>query len=401
LEKAAETMEPQTAENLQVRTNGQVQPTNLTIAPLDLNRAAPRFLAVFQEAGGPQEVEPAPRGEGGEEESGDRQRIRQLQKELQSTRESHQTTIEELESSNEELKSTNEELQSTNEELQSTNEELESSKEELQSMNEELTTVNSELRSKVEELAQSQDDMNNLLNSIQVATLFLDDDLNIRRFTQRAAEIINLRGSDVDRPVDDITTRLEEDHLAGDAARVLENLESRERETRSEGGGWYRVRTMPYRTTENKIDGVVITFIDITELKQAREQARAQREFAESIVDTVREPLLVLDQDLQVVSANRSFYVFFQTAPQETEGKMVYQLGDNQWDIPELRRLLEEIIPQKTSFEEYAVEHEFPRIGHRRMLLNARLLEDRPEKGQGRILLAMEEDRGSAGGEDS
>ena len=276
--------------------------------------------------------------------------------------------------------------------LQSTNEELESSKEELQSMNEELTTVNVELRSKVDELAQAQGDMNNLLNSTQIATLFLDSGLNIRRFTKEAAKLINLRGSDVGRPLQDLTTRLEYDGLAADAQKVIDTLETIEREVKDKDGAWFRIRQMPYRTLENSIDGVVITFTNISELKAALERATAQQRYAENIVDTVREPLLVLTGDLRVLSANRSFFNFFQCASQDIEGEKIYEMDKKQWKLPELRKLLEEIIPERTSFERFVVEHDFPRIGKKRMLLNARLMNDYPE-GRVRILLAMEEDR--------
>ena len=388
VKRAAANMETQCAEGLLVRTNGQRQAINLTVTPLDTRRNPPQFLVVFQDVDRPQKAESPT-------EPGDaqyRQRMKLLERELQNTRESHQVTIEKLESSNEEFKSINEELQSTNEELQSTNEELESSKEELQSMNEELTTVNVELRSKVDELAQAQGDMNNLLNSTQIATLFLDSGLNIRRFTKEAAKLINLRGSDVGRPLQDLTTRLEYDGLAADAQKVIDTLETIEREVKDKDGAWFRIRQMPYRTLENSIDGVVITFTNISELKAALERATAQQRYAENIVDTVREPLLVLTGDLRVLSANRSFFNFFQCASQDIEGEKIYEMDKKQWKLPELRKLLEEIIPERTSFERFVVEHDFPRIGKKRMLLNARLMNDYPE-GRVRILLAMEEDR--------
>ncbi|MCB2180518.1 MAG: PAS domain-containing protein [Desulfobulbaceae bacterium] len=196
--------------------------------------------------------------------------VENLEQELQYTRENLQTTIEELETANEELKSTNEELQSTNEELQSTNEELETSKEELQSLNEEAATVNAELQSRIDELSITNDDMKNLLDSTQIATIFLDIDLCVRRFTPKAVDIIPLSGIDAGRPINHFATALIDTDLAEDAHEILQNLGMKEKEVRSKEGAVYRMRIRPYRTVNNVIDGVVITFEDITVLKEAQ-----------------------------------------------------------------------------------------------------------------------------------
>lgn len=317
-------------------------------------------------------------------------RISALEQELQSTKEYLRTTIEELETSNEELKSTNEELQSTNEELQSTNEEMETSKEELQSTNEELETVNAELQSKVEELSRANNDLSNLLSSTDIGTIFLDTDLNISRYTPAMTRIFNLIQSDIGRPVGDITSKLAYKDLAKDAKKVLDTLVVKEEETRSVEGAWFSMRIMPYRTVDNVIDGVVITFVDITAARKAQDEIRKAKEFSESIVDTVREPLLVLDSQMRVVSANSSFYRKFQVGPEETENRIIYELGGKQWDIPSLRRLLEEVLPGKRIFQDYIVEHKFPSIGKRKMALNARKLHTE-KKEEEMILLAIED----------
>jgi two-component system CheB/CheR fusion protein len=202
------------------------------------------------------------------------ERVAELERELQYTKESHQSMVEELETANEELKSTNEELQSTNEEMQSTNEEMETSKEEMQSLNEELATVNAELQAKVEELSRANDDMKNLLNGTDIATIFLDNDLNIKRFTDRARKVIKLIPSDVGRPLADLVSKLRYPRLIDDALEVVHNLVFREIEVEAFDGCWYLVRLVPYRTTENVIDGLVMTFTEVTKVKGLQEQQR-------------------------------------------------------------------------------------------------------------------------------
>jgi two-component system CheB/CheR fusion protein len=191
-------------------------------------------------------------------------RLTELERELLQVQGEARATHEEMQTSQEELRSTNEELQSTNEELQSTNEELTTSKEEMQSMNEELQTVNAELQSKVDELSRVSSDMKNLLNSTDIATLFLDDNLNVRRFTPQAAKIIKLIPADVGRPITDLASELKYPELSEDAREILRTLSSAEKPVAARDGRWFMVRIMPYRTLDNRIDGVVITFADIT-----------------------------------------------------------------------------------------------------------------------------------------
>ena len=261
-------------------------------------------------------------------------------------KESHQATVEEQQASNEELKSTNEEMQSTNEELQSTNEELETSKEELQSVNEELITVNSELQAKIEQLAGMQNDMKNLLDNTHIGTVFLDEHMIIRRFTREATHIYRLVASDVGRPLNDIKSNLEGEELLTKAQSVLETLVPIEQEVHTHNGAWYLLRIQPYRTLDNIIEGVVLTFTDISKRIEAETAVQLARELAERVVDTIDAPLLVLDGDLQVVSANRAFYQYFQVTVAETVGRKIYDLGNSQWNIPALRELLEIILPR-------------------------------------------------------
>ena len=317
-------------------------------------------------------------------------RVPELERELQYTKETLQGTVEELETTNEELKSTNEELQSTNEELQSANEELETSKEEMQSLNEELQTVNAQLQGKLDDVAQANDDMANLLNSTAIATLFLDRNLHIKRFTTEATKLVKLIPSDVGRPIGDLASNLQYDQLQADAAEVLSNLGFKEKEVQTKDGEWRQVRIHPYRTTKNVIEGLVVTFVDINRVKLAEQAAQQMRVFAESIVATIRKPLLVLDEKLCVVSANPAFHHAFKTSAREVEHRLIYKLGDGQWDIPALRKLLEEILPRNRVFEGFQVQHDFPRLGHRKMLLNARRLKQAPGVPE-MILLAFED----------
>ena len=201
-----------------------------------------------------------------------------LQNELQRTREQLQSTYEEMQSSQEELRSTNEELQSTNEELQSSNEELVTSKEEMQSLNEELQTVNAQLQTKLDDLSRASNDLNNLLNSMEIATVFLDNALNIRRFTSNCTNIFKLINSDLGRPLSDIANELEYPDLQQDAEEVLRTLIFREQQIKASNQRWFKVRIMPYRTHDNIIDGVVITFIDISETKLLEAQLREHYE---------------------------------------------------------------------------------------------------------------------------
>lgn len=392
LHQAVRSKAPVVRDRIQVTTNGGTEYVRLRIIPVRQS-AAFKGLAVvsFEPILESTPETPSDAGQGQDPSDTDA-RITQLEEELQYSRESLQTTIEELETSNEELKSTNEELESTNEELQSTNEELETSKEELQSVNEELSTVNAELQDNNEALAKANNDMKNLLDSINVPTVFLDNDLNIKRYTADAAELFNLMDSDLGWPITHLSPNVRYDRLEKDAKDVLKRLKPFTREMQTKGGHWYRMRIMPYRSMDNVIEGVIITFLDIQDMKDIMERLGTAQQalgLAHSIVNTCREPLVVLDQDLRVVSANRSFYNFFKARAEDTLNRSLYELGNGQWDIPALRELLSTIIPRDGVFEDFEVTHDFPHIGERKMVLNARRV-PRDEAGQELILLALE-----------
>src|SRR6185295_1916758 len=214
-----------------------------------------------------------------------------------------------VQSSNQELRVANEEVMSANEELQSTNEELQTSKEELQSVNEELNTVNAQLASKVAELEETNNDLDNLLASTNVPTLFLDAELRVRRFTANATRLFNLIVSDVGRPLGDVTQKYADRDLLGDAETVLVQPTPITREVEADDGRHYIRQVLPYRKQDKRIAGVVVTFSDV-----AAEALHEARRYAEAIVDTVREPLLVLDAELRVQTANPSFYQMFEVS---------------------------------------------------------------------------------------
>jgi two-component system CheB/CheR fusion protein len=254
---------------VQVKRNGSHHPVRVTVRPVQTPKAAEGLLLVTFEDEPASPKPSSPPGPQRQMEAGDESSLRQLEDELKATREDLQSTIEELESANEELKASNEEVMSMNEELQSANEELETSKEELQSLNEELDTLNNQLQDKVEELEKANNDMTNLLNCTDIATVFLDAAFRIKLFTPHTTRLFNLIASDVGRSLGDITPRFSDPELLGDARQVLRQLVPREKEVSTAEGLWWIRRIMPYRTRDNHIDGVVITFVDITERKRA------------------------------------------------------------------------------------------------------------------------------------
>jgi len=273
-QKALRQTEAVSVSGLKVGTNGGTQCVDITVqsvvAPKELSGMV---MIVFHDVATPVETKATGRSRKASSSDG---RVVELEKELQQTREGLQTTREEMQSSQEELKSTNEELQSTNEELQSTNEELTTSREEMQSLNEELQTVNAEQQSKLDEVSRVNDDMCNLLNSTEIATIFLDSALHIRRFTPGADKLFKLRAGDVGRPLAEIVTDLIYPSLVDETNEVLRTLVFAEKQISTIDGRWYTVRIMPYRTREGVIGGAVITFANITAAKQLEAELRGE-----------------------------------------------------------------------------------------------------------------------------
>jgi two-component system CheB/CheR fusion protein len=313
-----------------------------------------------------------------------------LEKELQYTRHRLQTSIEEMESSLEELKSTNEELQSANEELQSTNEEAMTNKEEMQSLNEELMTLNMQYLSKTEELSQAANDMKNLLDATEIATIFLDNDMLIKRFTPPVSRIISLLPSDVGRPITHFASNLRYDNLAATVQQVLDRLVGAEATIQTTAGDWYAMRILPYRTLENYISGAVVTFTDVTAMKQLEERVQVSRRLAESIVETVREPLIVLDEQFQILTVSQAFATTFGVDAATVRGQELGVLNKGAWQQPGLYQQLQLLLDGTSAgFDDLSLEAPFPGTGPQAVLLYGRriLSEGSPT---GHILLGVQ-----------
>ena len=364
-------------ERLRVKTDGGTSLVNLIIEPMSGPDAVKGVLLVlFEDA----PAENAARNATATEPIADReQRIADLDRELAAKEEYLRSTVEELETSNEELKSTSEEMQSTNEELQSTNEEMETSREELQSVNEELVTVNSELQQKIVELSRANNDMNNMLAGTGIGTLFVDTQLLISRFTSAITVILGLIPTDIGRPLSDIAPHLKGDaDVLGAVSTVLDTLAPVEAQVESSDGRIFQMRVQPYRTLDNVIEGAVLTFVDIsarTKLEAerdalARSVAEAGR-FAQSILDTVREPKLVLDEQLTIVNANRSFLTTFEHSLDAVVGRPLAEIDSGAWLTPDLTTQLLAVLPKMKSLDDFRLSVATSALGPCTVTLNA------------------------------
>jgi two-component system, chemotaxis family, CheB/CheR fusion protein len=295
--------------NIKVGTNGSSHIINISIQWIEKPEPLKgKVMVIFKDV---QEIADSKLAAKKEKKSLDNNRQMELEKELKYAREKIQDTLEAMQSSQEELKFTNEELQSTNEELQSTNEELMSSKEEMQSMNEELQTLNAELQSKVDDFTRVNNDMKNLLNSTDIATLFLDKEMNIRRFTLQAVKIFKLIKSDIGRPFTDLVSDLIYPDLADDALTVLKTLAFIKKQIPTKDGRWFSIRIMPYRTLDEKIDGVVITFFNISDLKEVEVKLRETEQINRYLMNSASEIIIKLSTDWNIMEVNLAAEEFF------------------------------------------------------------------------------------------
>ena len=304
---------------LSVRTNGSFESVTIKVKPLEQPESLRGLLLVTFEVDSlsPPPTAAAPRVEV----------TSNLEEELHYVRGTLQGMIEDLESSNEELKSMNEELQSTNEEVQSSNEELSTSREELQSLNEELQTLNEELAQRNALLSQSNDDMHNLLSSVNVATVFVDPQLNVKRFTAPAQKVFRLRDSDIGRPVSDLVVNLDYQTLVQDAQEVLQTLVYTEREVQTPEGEWRLMRILPYRTANNVIDGLIITVTDIQRLKQAERQMADRTQLLDDVLASLPGALVLLDESFRVLAVSVEFARRFGVAEPRLVGKSLPELA--------------------------------------------------------------------------
>jgi two-component system CheB/CheR fusion protein len=361
--------------------NGQKRFLDLSVTPLgekgqEKEHSENRFYLVLFEDGMPRGTPPGEAASPRKMKSGaaDRQEVKRLEKELANAQDALRASIESEDSIREEFQSATEEILSANEELQSTNEELETSKEELQSTNEELNTLNAELRSKNTELQDVGNDISNLLNSTQIPVVMLDPRHCIRRITPAANRIVKATASDIGRPLGDIKVNIEPSDLTPRdleqmIAKVLDTLQSVEREVRDLEDCWHRLTIQPYRTDENKIEGVVLALHDINAVKRSEQ-------YLQAIIEKVPTPLLVLDQDLRVKLANETFCETFQASRSGTIGQMLYRLGNEQWNIPALTELLQTVLPQHKLVKNFSVTHDFPEIGSKTVLVSGRRIEE-------------------------
>ncbi|AFY94531.1 chemotaxis protein CheB [Chamaesiphon minutus] len=378
-------------EGVQVKTADGIKTIAIEAIPFQSGTdGRPYLLVLFQESAiAVDAATPAlVQSKKGKQAALDRENTRLLQ-ELTTTRECLEAIIEEQESTNQALQVANEEILSSNEELQSTNEELETSQEELQATNEELHTINEELNSRNSELSQINNDLQNLLSSINIPILMLDGELRIRRFSALAQQIFNLIPTDLGRPFSDIKPKISIPDLSESILEVIQTLATKEQEVQDRTGNWYSLRIRPYRTSDNRIDGVTIGLIDIDTMVRNAAVVEAARDYANAIVETVHQPLLVLDADLCVIRANQCFYESFGLTPDRTERQSIFELEDRVWDIPSLRSLLETAIDRDTEFQDFEVIHTRPAESPRILLLNARKIRD--DRQEDSILLAIEE----------
>ena len=361
-------------------------PFTITVIPLSLAGIPTHFLVVFGGTKEPAMIEnPAAKAL---EETSDRPELSveeentNLKQELTSTREYLQSVIEEL-------RTTNEEVQSANEELQGTNEEMQTSKEELQSSNEELNTINAELQSRNAELAQVNDDLINLLGSMNMPIVITGRDLRIRRFTPVAEKVLHLIPTDIGRPIADLKPRINFPDLEDVLHQVLESLQPYEREVEDHEGRCYLVRVRPYRTGDNRIDGTVLQLLDVSEIKRSLERVRHARDYAEAIVNTIREPLAVLDNQLRIRDANRSFYDAMEIPEGTAAGKTIFEVSSGRFGTPAIGGLFDHLKRGATELTDVEIEPKTRRGESQTLLVNARRLQS---PGQEQLILMAFED---------
>src|SRR5262245_51150213 len=360
LQTAKKKDEPVRREGLRVKTNGDFINVTVEVIPLLAANEGRHYLILFQDIARampmPTVVPKKGRAKGATGKEYEEE-IERLQKELIASREYLQSIIQDLEAANEELQSANEEILSSNEELQSTNEELDTAKDELQSTNEELNTVNEELHGRNEELARINSDLINLLNGVQMAIVIVASDLKIRRFTPIAEKVLNLIPGDIGRPISQIKPNINCPDLEKMILEVIDTITVQHRDVQDQQGRTYSLTIRPYKNVDNRIDGAVLALFDIDEIRHHESQAQEAREYAEAIFNSVRDPLVVLDGKLRIDRVNNAFSTMFQTSNGDVVGRSLSEIFGGQWDKPELRKVLEEVVPRGSVFENFELDH--------------------------------------------
>ncbi|HWN67065.1 MAG TPA: CheR family methyltransferase [Haliangium sp.] len=390
LENARAQSAPIRREGIRLTEADRIRVVNLEVVPLaGIAESTERyFLVLFEEVTSREAAaaEPAPASPMSARTD---EELLRLKAELVATRDYLQALIDDHQSATDELGATNEELVAANEELQSINEELESAKEELQSTNEELGTVNDELRNRNQELDLVANDLVNILESVEIPVIIVDQFLRVRRFTPTARTISNLIPGDLGRPIEDVKLKVKVDDLAARIKETIELITPREWEVQALDGRWFRLQIRPYRTVDNRLDGAILSFVDVHVLKLAVQGAESTRDYARGIVETVPISLVVLDTSLHVVSANHAFYHDFEVSPDATEGIGFFDLSDGAWDAPALRQAVEGSLAAHARFRDLAIQREFPRVGRKDLTIAGCPIQ-RGEQGA-MLLLAIED----------
>ncbi len=373
-----------------VEYGGETREITLEVVPIAGSGPSDRYYLVMFERVGLQRQSPpeAPALANAPEPM--EARVERLERELADAREYLSSETEDHETAIEELRAASEEVSSANEELLSTNAQLATAKEELQSINEELTTLNEELQSRNDELGVLSNDLNNVLNAVKLPILMVDRGLRLRRYTPAAETWLGLFASDVGRPLSGFEDRLPLLELTAIVTRVIESLTMETRELKDAHGSWWQLNVHPYRTSEHRIEGAVLSFVDIDPLQRNLDGARDAKEFSEAIVNTVSEPLLVLSPDLRIMRTNPAFHHMFQTSPADTDGRLLFEMEGGQWDVEPLHHALEELLPRDRGFAGLELQHAFPRIGLKTMRLNGCRIARKDGSAQ-TILLAIED----------
>jgi two-component system CheB/CheR fusion protein len=330
-------------DGLRVRSNGGWRDVSLEVIPLPISGRT-HYLVLFEDrarvrSSNRSEPEPETKTRGARRARAGNGRVTRLQQELAASREYLQSIIQELEAANEELQSANEEILSSNEELQSTNEELDTAKEELQSTNEELNTVNEELHGRNDELSRANSDLLNLLGNVEIAVVIVASDMRIRRFTPMAERVLNLIPADIGRPITHIKPNIDCPDLETLISNAIDRVVGQERDVQDRQGRWYSLRIRPYKNVDNRIDGAVLTLFDGESSRRQQLNGRMAADSAKVVAEMAQLPLLMLDRDLRVLAASRSFGERF-GMPSDLEGRSLFELANGSWDDSVLRAAL-------------------------------------------------------------